>query len=183
MSDETLPCRVAVPDDQAALMQLIRDSVRGLSTGYYSAEQIESALIHVFGVDSQLIADGTYYVVEMNGQMAGCGGWSRRRTLYGGDQWKAGTEDNLLDPATEAARIRAFFVHQDQARKGIGRQLLAVCEEAAYSYGFTVIELMATLPGEPFYRVEGYEPLEQVDIPLPNGLVLPCRRMRKLLVR
>ncbi len=110
--------RLATTEDIPALDQLMRKSVRGLSAGYYTERQIEISLVHVFGIDTQLIADGTYFIAEANGQLAGCGGWSKRRTLYGGDQTKQG-EDNLLDPETEPARIRAFFVDPDFARQAV----------------------------------------------------------------
>lgn len=170
--------RVATFDDVPALERLIEDSVRALSAGYYSPEQIESSLTYIFGVDTQLIADGTYFVVESDGQIAGCGGWSKRRTLYGGDQMK-GNEDNLLDPQTEASRIRAFFVHPSFARRGIGRQLLDACESAARQAGFTSLELAATLPGEPLYAACGYQPLERIEAKMPDGISLPIIRMGK----
>jgi GNAT superfamily N-acetyltransferase len=167
-------------DEVPALEALIAASVRGLSIGYYSPEQIESALIHVFGVDSQLIADGTYFVAELDGQIVGCGGWSKRKTLFGGDQTKSG-EDNLLDPNTDAGRIRAFFIHPDFARRGIGKQLIEACETAAQEAGFRRLEMGATLPGEPMYRAVGYEVIERFDLPFPDGVVLPLVRMGKVL--
>ncbi|MFN0121183.1 MAG: GNAT family N-acetyltransferase [Blastocatellia bacterium] len=170
--------RPARLDETPALTTLIAASVRGLSEGFYSSAQAEAALVHVFGVDSQLVADGTYYVVECESQLAACGGWSRRRTLYGGDQLKAGV-DTLLNPLTEPARIRAFFVHPQFARRGIGRQLLAHCESAAIAAGFRRLEMMATLPGVPLYQACGYIPIEAVDVPMPDGFVLPCIRMGK----
>jgi len=160
------------------LEALIAASVRGLSIGYYSSEQIESALIHVFGIDTQLIADGTYFVAELDGQIVGCGGWSKRKTLFGGDQAKE-AEDNLLDPNTDAARIRAFFIHPDFARRGIGKQLIEACETAAQNAGFRQLEMGATLPGEPMYQAVGYEVIERFDLPFPNGVVLPLVRMGK----
>lgn len=161
-----------------ALEALIAASVRGLSIGFYTPEQIESALIHVFGVDSQLIADSTYFVAELDGQIVGCGGWSKRKTLFGGDQAKE-AEDNLLDPNTDAARIRAFFIHPDFARRGIGKLLIEACEAAAKEAGFRRLEMGATLPGEPMYRAVGYEVIERFDLPFPNGVVLPLVRMGK----
>src|SRR5205085_5395002 len=116
----------------------------------------ESALVNVFGVDTQLIIDGTYYVAELDGRVVGGGGWSKRKTLYGGDQTKA-AEDPLLDPETEPARIRAFFIHPDYARRGIGGRIIETCEQAAREAGFTSIELAATLPGEPLYKAFGYQ--------------------------
>ncbi len=170
--------RLATPEDIPALDQLMRRSVRSLSAGYYTERQIELSLIHVFGIDTQIVADGTYFVAEANGQIAGCGGWSKRRTLYGGDQAKEG-EDSLLDPATEPARIRAFFVDPDFARKGIGRQIIEACEAAARAAGFTHLELGATLPGVPLYAKLGYNPIEHIEHPMPEGEVLPIVRMGK----
>ena len=170
--------RPARTEEIPALEQLIAASVRALSLGYYTPEQIESALVHVFGVDTQLIADGTYFVAELDGQIVGCGGWSKRKTLFGGDQAKAG-EDNLLDPNIEPARIRAFFIHPDFARRGIGKQIIETCEHAAAAAGFRRLEMAATLPGEPMYRAVGYEVIEWFDLPFPNGVVLPLVRMGK----
>ncbi len=180
-----LHIRLARMDEIPALEQLIARSVRALSAGYYSPRQIELALAHVFGVDSQLIADGTYFVAEAGGQpaacaIAGCGGWSKRRTLYGGDQMKAGADD-LLDPRTDAARIRAFFVDPAWARRGIGKQLIAACEAAARAAGFTRLEMGATLPGVPLYEAVGYHAVEHLAVPLPAGEALPIIRMEKLL--
>ncbi len=170
--------RTAREEDVPALEQLISRSVRQLSAGYYSDAQIESALRYVFGVDTQLIADGTYFAVEVDGCIAACGGWSKRKTLYGGDQLKSG-EDALLDPATEAARIRAFFVDPDFARRGIGRQLLTACEEAAQAAGFRRLEMGATLPGEPLYAAAGYQAIERIDLHMPDGVILPIVRTGK----
>jgi GNAT superfamily N-acetyltransferase len=170
--------RPATTLDIPELEGLISSSVRGLSSSYYTTQQIESALTNIFGVDSQLIADGTYYVAMIDGRVAACGGWSKRRTLFGGDQTKAGA-DPLLDPLQEPARIRAFFVHPDYARRGIGSRLIETCEEAARAAHFTSIELAATLPGEPLYEAFGYEVVERFDIPLPDGLGLAVARMRK----
>src|SRR5882757_8324412 len=122
--------RLATLQDIPQLNELIALSVRGLSTAYYTPAQIESAIKYIFGVDTQLIIDGTYYIVEIDNKIVGCGGWSKRNTLYGGDQHKE-IEDPLLDPAHDAAKIRAFFVHPDHARQGIGRLIINVCEAAA----------------------------------------------------
>src|SRR5215472_2468428 len=146
-----LSLRKALPYDIPALTALIDASVRGLQARDYTAEQIDGALRTVYGVDAQLIDDGTYFAVEAPGAIVGCGGWSRRRTLYGGDQC-AGREDSLLDPTAEAAKIRAFFVHPDWARRGIGGMILEACESAALAAGFTRFEMGATLTGVPFYR-------------------------------
>ncbi len=174
--------RVATEKDVAALRELIDASARGLSAGYYSPEEIEAAVTHVFGVDSQLIADGTYFVIDGTGAPAAAGGWSARRTLYGGDQMKT-SADPLLDPSTEAARIRAFFVHPQWARKGLARCLYAACEAAAREAGFGAFELMATKPGEPFYAALGFEVVEHVLVPLPGGVEVPFTRMRRALSR
>jgi GNAT superfamily N-acetyltransferase len=170
--------RVATESDRPALSALIPASARGLSKGYYSDPQTESAILHVFGVDSRLIADGTYFAAEEEGRLVGCGGWSRRRTLYGGDQMKDG-EDPLLDPAAEPARIRAFFVHPDFARRGIGSTILRACMDAARAAGFRRVTLASTLPGVPFYRALGFAEHERFDIPLPDGLTLPVIRMER----
>jgi GNAT superfamily N-acetyltransferase len=167
-AEATCRLRLATPGDVPRLQALIEQSVRALSAHYYTSSQIESALRHVFGPDTQLIADRTYYVIESEGgELAAAGGWSRRRTLYGGDQMK-GAEDPLLEP-TEAARIRAFFVHPAWARRGLGRRLFERCAEDAARAGFRKLELMATLPGEPLYRALGFAPLERVVATLPDG--------------
>ena len=171
--------RLATADDVPALRALIERSFRGLATAHYTPEQIESVLRHGIGVDTQLIADGTYYVAEADdGTLVAAGGWSARRTLYGGDQLKAG-DDPPLDPATEPARIRAFFVHPAHARRGLGRRLFAACEAAARAAGFRSFELMATLPGVPLYAALGFVAHERVDVPLDGGAVLPCVRMTR----
>jgi len=170
--------RLATSYDVPALQELIALSARGLSIGYYSAEQIESAVSHAFGVDSQLISDGTYFIVEDGERAVACGGWSKRRTLYGGDQLKKDWPDALLNPAREAARIRAFFVHPDCGRRGIGRRLLEVCVEAAKRAGFTSFELGATSPGVPFYKALGFETYDEVKLDLPDGVQLPITCMR-----
>jgi GNAT superfamily N-acetyltransferase len=175
--------RKAVPADVSVLETLIEASVRGLQAQDYSPSQIESALASVYGVDSQLIADGTYFVVQANsvgGVIVACGGWSKRKTLYGGDVWKA-REDSLLDPLTDAAKIRAFFVHPDWVRRGIGTLLLDVCEQAAIAEGFRRFEMGATLSGVPLYRARGYVSLENLGVPLANGESLPIVRMEKRL--
>jgi len=173
--------RLAAMADLPALEQLITASVRGLSQGTYSPEQIEGGLRFIFGVDTQLIADGTYYVVVAeDGTLAAAGGWSRRRTLYGGDQMK-GEEDPLLDPLSEPARIRAFFVHPDWARRGLARRLFERCTAEATTAGFRAMELMATLPGEPLYRALGFVPVEATEAVLPDGVRLPMVRMTRAL--
>lgn len=168
--------RLATTADLPALRELIPLSVRALSPAHYSEVQIESAIRYVFGPDTQLLADGTYFIAEAEHALVGCGGWSRRRTLYGGDQMKAG-EDPLLDPATEAARIRAFFVHPSWARRGVGSAILEACFGAAREAGFRHLELMATLPGVPLYRAFGFEVDEAVETVLPDGVAVPFVRM------
>src|SRR5688572_9664435 len=157
--------RVATPADIVAIQALIASSVRALSAGIYSPAQIESAITHIFGVDSQLITDETYYVIVSGARIVAAGGWSARQTLYGGDQVKTGT-DLTIDPATNPARIRAFFVHPDWARRGLARRIFAACEQAARARGFRRIELVATLPGVPLYRALGFMDVEPVDVPL-----------------
>jgi len=174
----TITTRLATFEDIPFLQQLIGASVRGLSTAYNTPNQIESAIKYIFGIDTQLIIDGTYYVAQVGDAIVGCGGWSKRNTLYGGDQHKA-VEDPLLDPVLDAARIRAFFVHPDWARKGIGKHIIQVCENAAKKNGFTSFQLGATLPGVPLYEVMGYRPLEHIEQPLPDGEVLPIVKMYK----
>ena len=143
-----------------------------------SPGQIEGALETVYGVDSQLIADGTYFVVEAEKIIAGCGGWSKHKTLFGGDRWTA-REDSLLDPRHDAAKIRAFFVHPDWVRRGIGSMILEACEKAATAAGFTRLEMGATLTGVPLYSARGYGALETLDVPLQNGESIRVVRMQK----
>jgi len=172
--------RRATLDDLPALTSLIAESVRGLSKGYYTAEEIEASLVHVFGVDTQLIADGTYYVIESDGTLAACGGWSGRRTLFGGDQMKP-AEDARLDPVTEPARIRAFFVHPRYARRGLARRLYEHSAEQARAAGFQSLELAATLPGVPLYAALGFSGDERITVAMPGGLTLICVRMGRRL--
>lgn len=171
--------RLATIADTPALARLIEDSVRGLQNRDYSVAQMEGALGTVFGVDTQLIADGTYYAAEaVGGALAGCGGWSRRRTLFGSDR-NPGREDALLDPARDAAKIRAFFVHPEWARRGIASEILKTCEEAAQREGFTRFEMGATLTGVPMYAARGYIEMERIVVALANGASLPIVRMSK----
>jgi GNAT superfamily N-acetyltransferase len=175
--------RKAVAADVARLQEVIEASVRGLQAQDYSPTQIEGALKSVYGVDSQLIADGTYLVAETletekAAQIVACGGWSKRKTLYGGDQY-AGREDSMLDPSCDAAKIRAFFVHPDWARRGIGSLILKACENAAVEAGFTRLEMGATLSGVAFYRAKGYAEVESQTVALGNGEALPIVKMAK----
>jgi GNAT superfamily N-acetyltransferase len=172
--------RLAEVDDVEAIAALIPLSARALSKGFYTEQQTESAIRFVFGPDRRLIEDGTYFVVEDGQRLAGCGGWSKRRTLYGGDQMKP-ADDPLLDPATESARIRAFFVHPDYARRGVGSQILDACLSAARDAGFRRMELAATLPGVPLYEQYGFQARERIDATLPDGVILPILRMERSL--
>jgi GNAT superfamily N-acetyltransferase len=174
--------RQAVPADVPALRLLIDASVRGLQAADYTPAQIEGALQSVYGVDSQLIADGTYFVVEAEEVIVGCGGWSKRKTLFGGDRW-TGREDSLLNPDQDAAKIRAFFVRPDWVRRGIGSMVLEACEKAASAAGFTRLEMGATLTGVPLYRARGYVALENLSAPLKNGESLVVVRMEKRMSR
>ena len=177
--------RKAVVSDVPRLREVIEASVRGLQAGDYSPSQIEAALKTVYGVDSQLIGDGTYFVAEVsehgNGAIVvGCGGWSKRKTLYGGDQF-SGREDSLIDPARDAAKIRAFFIHPRWARRGIGSLILEACENAAYEAGFRRLEMGATLSGVAFYQAKGYVAIENQEAPLGNGETLPIVKMSKVI--
>jgi len=181
--------RLATIEDVPDLQELIRASVSVLSEQYYTSKQISSALSHVFGVDTQLILDGTYFIAEVKSKVAGSGGWSKRKTLFGGDQAKAGRVDSLLeasvdallDPTTDAARIRAFYVHPQCSRKGVASLILKSCENAAVEAGFKRVELAATLPGEPFYLARGYEKREEISIETPDGQSVSTFRMTKAL--
>jgi GNAT superfamily N-acetyltransferase len=170
--------RLAHEADVPVLEALIPLSVRTLQASHYTPAQMEAALGPVFAVDRQLIRDGTYFVAERDGQIFGCGGWSRRRSLYGGDQDRK-NEDSLLDPQRDAARVRAFFVHPAWARRGIGRDILRACEQAIIEAGFRKVDLVATLAGEPLYATCGYAVVERFEIVLPGHLSLPVVRMSK----
>lgn len=172
--------RHATLDDREAITRLIAESARRLSREHYADAQIEAAVASVFGVDSSLIEDRTYFVAEQNGTLIGCGGWSKRKTLFGGDQFS--TRDTaMIDPATEPAKIRAFFVHPDHARKGVARAILSVCETEAKVNGFGALELLSTLPGIKFYEANGYLPIGNFDLELTNGVKIPFVPMHKQL--
>ena len=177
----TMETRIATMKDVPALNSLIAISARELSAGFYTPRQIEALLTHVFGVDTQLITDGTYFVIDgvdaADGPVA-AGGWSARRTLYGGDQTKGG-EDLRLDPSVDAARIRAFFVHPRWARRGLGRRLYAECERAARAANFRSFELMSTLPGEPLYVALGFSAVERLTVLLAGDVEVPLVRMQR----
>jgi len=170
--------RRASLDDIPAIERLIALAARGLSRDDYSEEQIEAALGSALGVDSQLVRDGTYFVAETDGTLVACGGWSWRKTLFGSDG-QADREPESLDPTRDAARIRAFFVHPDWARRGLGRTTLELCEAEARSSGFTSAELMATLPGERLYRTCGYASEDSIQHTLPGGVAIQFVPMRK----
>ena len=179
--------RLATEEDIPALHSLIEASVRGLQAGDYTPAQIEGALGTVLGLDTQLIRDRTYFVAEDSGhdetagkRLAGCGGWSKRKTLFGADQGP-GREPELLDPATDAAKVRAIFVHPDFARRGLGSLILATVEDAARAAGFTQFEMGSTLTGVPLYRLKGYVETERIAVPLKNGEALPVVKMVKSL--
>lgn len=175
---EVFSIRLAREDDIPALEVLIPLSVRVLQAPYYSAAQMEAALGFVFGVDRLLISDGTYFVVEHSGCVVGCGGWSRRHAVFGGHRAMVG-ENATIDPARDPARIRAFFVHPDWARRGIGHMILTACESAIRAAGFRNAILVATLAGEPLYAASGYTVVERYEVPLSAGLTLPVVRMVK----
>lgn len=158
------------------LNALIEHSARALSVGFYTPAEAEAAIRHVFGVDSRLIDDGSYFAVVDGRSIVACGGWSSRRTLYGGNQRPVGSSERLV-PGVDAARIRAFFVAPEHARRGIGRLLLEHCVSAAKAAGFTRLELMATLPGVPLYRAFGFRELARVTDQLPDGTPLAFVRM------
>jgi GNAT superfamily N-acetyltransferase len=178
----TFTIRKATLNDQAEIAALIAESVRGLSRDDYNERQIELSIKSVFGVDTQLIEDGTYFIAETaGGEFAGCGGWSKRRTLYGASRYEQSRDSNLLDPETDAAKIRAFFIHPGFARQGIGTAILEACEQAAKVHGFKSAEMMATLPGVKLYAARGYTGDEQVPVPIGEGEEIICLRMRKTL--
>ena len=172
--------RRAVEADVPALHALIEASVRGLQANDYTPAEIEGALGHALGLDSQLVADGTYFIAEVGGEMVASGGWSYRATLCGSDGMEE-REPACLDPAKDAAKIRAIFVHPRWARKGLGTLMLGYCEEQARAAGFGRLEMGSTLTGVPLYRLRGYQERERMSIPLPNGEALPVIRMTKSL--
>ena len=174
-----LTCRLATPDDTTALADLMALAIDHLQRAFLSPDQIAASRA-IMGIDTQLIADGTYFVVEHDKKPLGCGGWSRRATLYGGDH-SATRDTALLDPTRDAARVRAMYTHPDHARRGVGRLILARCELAASTEGFRRAELMATLAGEPLYRACGYTELERVTVTPTPGVTVPLVRMGKTL--
>ncbi|MFI5936918.1 GNAT family N-acetyltransferase [Actinoplanes sp. NPDC051494] len=174
----TLTIRAARPEDVPALLPLMDAAITELQRDFLDDDQIRSSRA-IMGLDTQLVDDGTYFVVESDGALAGCGGWSRRATLYGGDH-SAGRDAALLDPATEPARVRAMYTHPAFARRGVGRLVLARCEQAAAAEGFTELELMGTLAGAKLYEAAGFEQVEQLT-DAAGGAAVPLVRMRKKL--
>jgi GNAT superfamily N-acetyltransferase len=172
----TTTVRLATTDDVPALVPLMRAAIDQLQRDYLDDAQIESSRA-IMGLDRQLIDDRTYFVVEIDGTIAGCGGWSRRATLYGGDH-SSGRDAALLDPATDPARVRAMYTHPDFTRRGVGRLVLEACEAAAAVEGFTTLELMATLAGRPLYDSFGFEAIEDAE-DATGGAAVPLTRMRK----
>jgi GNAT superfamily N-acetyltransferase len=185
VTSQLFTLRLADEEDIPALHALIEASVRGLQAEDYTPAQIEGALGTVLGLDTQLIKDRTYFVAETLDEnsnehkfLAGCGGWSKRKTLFGADRGP-GREPELLDPAADAAKVRAIFVHPDFARRGLGSLILATVEEAARLAGFKRYEMGSTLTGVPLYRLKGYVEVETIAVPLKNGEKLPVVRMVK----
>lgn len=170
--------RRATLGDREAIEQLIAQSARHLSREHYNDVQIDAAIATVFGVDTDLIEDGTYFVAESSGFLVGCGGWSRRKTLFGGDQY-ASRDTGYLNPESEPAKIRAFFIHPEHARKGIARAILTRCEDEARAHNFHALELMATLPGIAFYKSCGFSEQGSFDLDLSDGVMLQLVPMRK----
>jgi len=171
--------RLADEADMPALEKLMHAAILGLLPYFLPPEKVEASFA-IMGVDAQLIADRTYFVVHDDGQLAGCGGWSRRATLFGHNH-TAGRDARLLDPASEPARIRAMYTHPDFTRRGVGRYILALCEAAARREGFARAELGATAGGEPLYRACGYAEIERIDVATPGGVTVPIARMGKSL--
>lgn len=162
------------------LNELINVSARELSRDSYSEQEIDGAIQYVFGVDTELVKDRTYFVIEIHGEIAGCGGWSKRKTLFGGNQFPGREEAVYLDPSKEAAKIRAFFIHPKFARQGLGSMLLKHCELEASLNGFTRIEMMATLPGVELYSRWAYQAVSEEVVLLPNHVLLRFVRMMKI---
>ena len=175
----TLTLRLARPDDIAALRPLMEAAIGELLRPYLPQAEVAGSF-EIMGIDTQLIADGTYFAVEDAGMIVGCGGWSRRATLFGGDH-TVGRDAALLDPAQDAARVRAMYTHPTHARRGVGRMVLDACEAAAAREGFRRVELAATLAGEPLYRACGYDDIERFFSRTSNGAEVPLIRMGKAL--
>lgn len=172
--------RLATEEDLPALRALMQRSIERLQDEFLTPQQVRASH-KVMGLDTQLVADRTYILVEVDGRIAGCGGWSWRATLYGGDDSVVAREPAPLDPAKDAAKIRAMYTDPDFARRGIGRRVLTLCEEAARAAGFSRAEMMATLSGEPLYRACGYLPVEAIESAPIDGVRVPLLRMEKAL--
>lgn len=172
--------RLATSDDIPAIAALMTRAIAELQRDFLSQEAIAASRT-AMGLDRQLIVDGTYFVVEIGGTLAGCGGWSFRSTLYGGDDAAGLRDARTLDPATEAARVRAMYTDPAFTRRGVGRTILSLCEDAARLAGFARLELMATLSGEPLYLAGGYRPIERVANMAPGAVPVPGVRMGKTL--
>lgn len=170
--------RVANVGDAAAIDTLMKESIVALFPAYYDEQQTASSVVHVGRVDAMLIDDATYYVLESEGEIVGCGGWSKRDRLYAGSADAAG-DSRLLDPGTEPGKVRAMFVRGDWTRRGLGRRIIERCETDARADGFRELSLMATLPGVPLYVACGFEALDEADVTLTDGVLLPCVAMRK----
>ena len=180
MAIVTLTHRLATLDDLPALKSLMAAAIGELQTAFLSEAQV-AASRSVMGLDTRLVSDGTYFLVEEDGALAGCGGWSRRATLYGGDHSASLRDDRLLDPLSEPARLRAMYTHPDFVRRGVGRLVVSLCEAAARAAGFTRMELMGTLAGEPLYLRCGYTPLERISSAPVDGVTVPLVRMGRAL--
>jgi len=178
MADSMLQHRLARREDLAALSALMDAAIAELQKSFLSGTQIAASRT-IMGLDTQLIDDKTYFIVELEGALAGCGGWSRRATMYGGDQ-SPGRNAAVLDPAKDAARVRAMYTHPAYVRRGVGRLVLSLCEDAARAEGFRRIELVATMAGEPLYRACGYQPVKSF-VDNRGGAEVPLLAMEKLL--
>ena len=171
--------RLAAEPDLPALRDLMTLAIDRLQAGFLDPAQV-AASRSVMGLDTQLVADGTYFVVESaDGRLAGCGGWSARRTLYGGDHSTALRDAAWCDPAMDPARVRAMYTHPDFVRQGVGRLILSLCEDAARAAGFSRTTMMATMAGEPLYAACGYWPVERVQSQAVDGVTVPLVRMEK----
>ena len=171
--------RIATIAELAELEALMSASIRKFIGAQLDPARVEASF-EIMGVDTQLIEDGTYFVVECEGRIAGCGGWSRRATLFGGDH-SGGRDARLLDPTTEAARVRAMYTHPDFARRGVGRLILSLWQAAAASEGFQSLELVATVAGEPLYLASGFSVIERIEVPTSKAVAVPCARMTKVI--
>jgi GNAT superfamily N-acetyltransferase len=169
--------RLAGPGDLPALTVLMNAAIADLLPQFLAPAEVEASFA-IMGLDTQLIDDGTYFIIELDGAIAGCGGWSRRATLFGGNH-TAGRDARLLDPKSEPARVRAMYTSPAFTRRGVGRKILEICEDAARAEGFTSVELGATMGGKPLYEACGYKPIELMMVPTPNGVQVPILRMGK----